>query len=132
MPTNPLLVTVSVVYGVGGLALLFAPDVIMSQVATGVPPVAIWIAGMFGGALVAMSLLNWFSRQSLIGGIYGRPLLLANLMLLSNITFSSLRLWRAQPAPLFAVVTVLGAVFVIAFGRLLFRTPAAVGRPPAP
>lgn len=99
--------------------------------ASTIAPVAIWISGMFGDALMSFALLNWFSRHTLMGGIYGRPLLIANLMLTTNVTFSSLRMWRSFHAPTFAVTAVIGGVFLVAFGRLLFRTPVTITAPPS-
>ena len=90
------------------------------------PPIALWITGLLGGALFAFALLNWFQRHTMMGGIYGRPLLLANLMLMSNVAFSSLRMWRAEHDAVYAIVGVIGAGFLVAFGRLLFRNPSGV------
>ena len=126
LPTNPLLVAVSVVYAACGLTLLFAADEVMASLAPGTPPFALWITGLLGGALSAFALLNWVQRHTMMGGIYGRPLLFANLLLLSNVTFSSLRMWRTQHAPVYAISGAVGAAFLVAFGRLLFRNPAAL------
>ncbi len=126
MPINRLLVAASVAYGAPGLVLLFAPELILARSASAMPPIALWITGMLGGALFAFALLNWFQRHTMMGGIYGRPLLLANLMLLSNVAFSSLRLWRAEHAAVYAIAGVVGAGFLVAFGRLLFQNPPGV------
>jgi hypothetical protein len=126
MPTNPLLVAVSAAYAICGLALLFATDEIMASLAPGTPPFALWIAGLLGGALTAFAMLNWLQRHTLMGGIYGRPLLVANLLLLSNTTFSALRMWRSQHAPVYAIVGLIGGAFFVAFGRLMFRNPPAL------
>lgn len=126
LPTNRLLVAASACYAAAGLPLLFAADQVMAQFDGGASAVAHWIAGLLGGALTAFALLNWVQRHTLMGGIYGRPLLIANLLLLSNITFSSLRMWRADHLALYAVTGVIGAMLFAAFGRLFFRNPAAL------
>lgn len=127
MPINRLLVLSAVVYAVAGLPLLFAADVILRPVDAGITPAGVWMAGMMGGALVAFALLNWFNRHQMMGGIYGRPLLIANLMLLTNVTFPALRMWRTDPRPSFAIITVVAGVLLVLFGRRLFRNPDGVG-----
>lgn len=126
LPTNRLLVVISAVYAVSGLALLFVPELILAQATAVVPPIAVWLIGILGGALIALALLNWFQRHTMMGGIYGRPLLLANLMLTTNVAFSSLRMWRDQHAMAYAIIGLVAVVFVVAFGRLLFGKPAAL------
>ncbi len=123
LPINRLLVAVSVAYAASGLVLLFVPEVILARSALAMPPVALWITGMLGGALFAFALLNWFQRHTMMGGIFGRPLLLANLMIMTNVAFSSLRMWRAERDVVYAIGGVIGAVFLVAFGRLLFVQP---------
>lgn len=130
LPTNRLLVAVSIAYAVTGLVLLFVPEVILSRSAPEMPPVGLWISGMFGGALFAFALLNWFQRHTMMGGIFGRPLLMANLMMMTNIAFSSLRMWRSEHDVVYAIGGVIGAAFLAAFGRLLFVQPAGVGQAP--
>ncbi len=132
MPVNRLLVATSVVYAVVGLALLFAGDDIVGRASTGVPPIALWMAGLLGGAVVSLALLNWIQRHTMIGGIYGRPLLFTNLLFLSNCTFSALRLWRAHGDVVYGVTCVVSAILFAAFGRLLFTNPAGVGSGPQP
>ncbi len=127
MPVNRLLVAASIVYGVPGLALLFGGDEALARTG-GHTPTSAWLTGMLGAALLALALFNWFQRHSLMGGIYGRPLLMANLLVLANAAFSSLRFWRANGAVHFAVTCVVTGVMFVAFGRLLFRTPTSVGQ----
>ena len=73
-----------------------------------------------------LAFLNWVQRHTLVGGIYGRPLLLANLMFVTIAFFASARVWLDLGGRLIAVATVVLGLFVLAFGRSLFRTPAAV------
>lgn len=132
MPINRLLVASSAVYAAAGFPLMFAADEILRRVDGAVSPMGLWMGGMLGGALLAMALLNWFNRETLMGGIYGRPLLVGNLMLLTNITFSALRMWRSGGHLLYAVTCGVGALLLVLFGRLLFRNPSGLGRDVGP
>jgi hypothetical protein len=126
MPVNRLLVAASIIYALVGLPLLFAGDEVLRRLDGSSGPAAVWIAGTLGAAVCSMALLNWFNRHTLMGGIYGRPLLLANLLLLSNVTFSGIRMWRMQGQPVFGICTAVGGVLLVLFGRRLFRAPDGV------
>jgi len=63
---------------VGGLALLFAPDVILPRLIPSYPAGGVWLGQMLAAAWLAVAALNWLSRTTLLGGIYGRPLVVAN------------------------------------------------------
>lgn len=127
MPINRLLVAASIVYALVGVPLLFVGDEVLRRLDGSAGPAAAWIAGTLGAALSGLALLNWFNRHTLMGGIYGRPLLLANLLLLSNVTFSGLRLWRTHGHPVFAICAAAGGVLLVLFGRRLFAAPAGGG-----
>ena len=83
--------------------------------------------GLLGGTLVAIALMNWFQRHTMIGGIYGRPLLLANTLVLTNAFFSTLRMWRTSHHPGYAAVAAVTGALLAAFARKFFASPAAVG-----
>ena len=65
----------------GGVALLFAPDLILPRLVPGFPAAGLWIGQLLGGACLGMAALNWLQRAAVLGGIYGRPVVLANLVL---------------------------------------------------
>lgn len=132
MPINRLLVASSIIYAGVGLSLAFAGDEILRRVDGSVSATGLWMASMLGGALLAFAVLNWFNRTTMMGGIYGRPLLVANLMLLTNITFSALRVWRANGEALPGGTCAVFGVLLILFGRRLFRNPPGVSSGSAP
>ena len=109
---------------VTGLALLFASDLVLPRLVSGYPATALWLGQLLGAAWLSVAALNWWNRATLLGGIYGRPLVAANMALFLS---TSLVLFRAaarpgvSPAlwPLAAVTTVL----TVAYGLLLFRGP---------
>jgi hypothetical protein len=128
MPVNRLLIAAAVAYGIPGVVLLFGADEVLRSADGGASsPMALWLLGLLGGTLLAISLLNWIQRHTMIGGIYGRPLLIANVLVLANAFFSSLRMWRTTHDMMYAAVALVTGVLLLAFGRRLFVTPAAVG-----
>ncbi len=60
-----------------GLPLLFAPDAVLPRF----PVAGIWLGQLLGAAWLGVAALNWLSRSAVLGGIYGRPVVLANLAL---------------------------------------------------
>lgn len=110
--------------GGAGLALLFAPDVVLRALIPGMPAQAYWLGQLLAAAWLGVASLNWMQRGAVIGGIYARPLVSANVVLY---VVSSLSLGRVVLAPgagwsiwLPAVVMY---VFAATYVALMFRGP---------
>ena len=109
---------------IGGLVLLFVPDAVLPRLAPGFPTSAAWMGQLLGAAWLGVAALNWVSRFTMLGGIYGRPIVFANTALYF---ISALALIRAAtrttaPAPLVALA-VPAAALALAYGWLLYRGP---------
>ena len=109
---------------VGGLALLFAPDVLLPRIVPGVPPTALWLGQLLAAAWIGVATLNWSHRSAVLGGIYGRPVVFANAVLF---LVSALGMVKALQAPnasgalwFFAVPAI---VLATVYFALLFRGP---------
>ena len=79
------------------------------------------ILQMLSAALLGLGILNWFSRANLIGGIYGRPLALANFLFffVSSTALVRAVLHHPEPMPILCAAA-LGVLFTVAFAWLLF------------
>lgn len=111
---------------VAGIALLFAPDQVLPNVVPAYPKAALWLAQLLGAAWLGVAGLNWLHRASLLGGIYGRPVVVANMTLYfvsALVLLKAAGRMGASPA-LWPVSTVV-AVLAAAYGYLLFRGPLA-------
>ena len=107
--------------GLSGIALLFASDAILPALAPDVPASAAWIGQLLGAAWLGVAALDWLQRDAVLGGIYGRPVVFANLVL----SFvSALSLVGAGPTSgaVWAAAIAAGAL-ALAWGLLLFRGP---------
>jgi hypothetical protein len=62
-----------------GLAALFAPQEIAARLGAQGQATSQVVVQLLGGSLFALGFLDWFSRFSPIGGIFGRPVLVTNL-----------------------------------------------------
>jgi hypothetical protein len=106
----------------GGIVWLFAPDVAFARLGLPVPSSAEWIGQLLGGAWLAFAGLNWIQRRAILGGVYGRPIVLANLF---NYFIGSMVLMKAgqQGAGSAWLLAVPFSALAVAYGALLFRGP---------
>jgi len=111
--------------GVAGILLTFVPELLVAALGLESSPAVLLLGQVLGGLYFGFAMLNWMLKDSVIGGIYNRPALVANL---SHFVIAGLALLRlvlgggAQPVWLWAaaaVYTLLGA----GFGLLLLRHP---------
>ena len=107
-----------------GLVLLFAPDVVLPAVVSGFPASGAWLGQLLAAAWFGVAALNWLQRRALLGGIYGRPTVLANAALYFISALSLLRVLLGPGAPplLWLAVVVTGAL-AVSYGALLLRGP---------
>lgn len=121
---NLLLVASAFVYFIVALAAIFAGDELLELGGAAGTALELALLQLLGAALFSLALLNWLNRYSRIGGIYARPLVVANL---ANSAISALMLFHLSrrvgfSAPLVAALGV-SALLALAFGSRLFREP---------
>lgn len=110
------------VLALGGLALLFAADALLPALVPGLPPTAAWLGQLLGAAWLGVAALNWLQRGAVLGGAYGRPVVVANLVLYFVTALSAA---RAVPAggPRLWLLALPGAAGAAVYGALLVRGP---------
>lgn len=122
------------VLGSSGLGLLatgavfnFAPAEAAAYL--GIGPGALLPLQLWAGALLGAGALNWMSRGNSVGGIYGRPICVGNLLHFTVGAFVLARLGTAAAAPLWIACGIYAA-FALCFAWLLFfGHPAAEPSP---
>jgi hypothetical protein len=127
----------AVMLAAAGAVLLFASDAVLPALVPGFPASAAWVGQLLAAAWLGVAALNWLQRRTLLGGIYGRPVVFANLVLYFVGSLSLLRALAGSAAPpVLWVVCVPAAIMAIMYGTLLFRgpfdaAPAGTARPDA-
>ncbi|MEA2488459.1 MAG: hypothetical protein QOH21_251 [Acidobacteriota bacterium] len=114
----------AVVLAVCGLGCTFLPQEFLAVV--GVAPNAVMTAvvQILGALLLAFAMVNWMAKDSLIGGIYNRPVAVGNLVHFAVGAITLAKLVLAGGAPRYLLLpAVLYAVFAIAFATLVFGSP---------
>lgn len=123
MNTKLLMAASALVMAIAGIAGLFAPQEILAALgapATGIVPS---LLQLHAAMLFGFAVMNWFAKESPIGGIYNRPLLLGNVMHFATGALTMLRLAGANRTTPVIAVTVVYVIFAIGFGMRLFRSP---------
>lgn len=108
----------------GGIALLFGSEELLTPVVPGAAAGVTLLGQLVAGGWLAMAWLNWNQRHLLIGGIYGRPTVLANFTL--YLVSSSSLAHRVIGGDTPAVLVMLGLIFgvlTLVYATLLLRGP---------
>lgn len=125
MNTKLVMTFASIIMGATGAILIFASDVVLGNLAIEINQTSLLLGQVIGALYFGYSMLNWMTKESLIGGIYNRPIAVANFThfliaglaitkaLVSNPELPKI-LWAAG-----AAYVVLGLLFMI----ILFRHP---------
>ncbi len=61
-----------------GLGLLFVPDLLLPRLIPGFPPEGAWLGQLLSAAWLGLAALNWLNQRAMLGGIYARPVVMAN------------------------------------------------------
>jgi hypothetical protein len=127
MPFTRLLMSLAaVVVGAVGFACLYMPDDVLEWIAGAAPPGPTLITQVLGTLSLGLAALDWMWRGNRIGGIYGRPVAIANVMHFVSAALVMATALKRYPElralwPLAAIYAVLGVGFL----ALLFRDPGA-------
>lgn len=109
------------VLALAGFPLLFASDDLLPLLIPGMPSQATWLGQLVAAAWLSIAFYNWNTRDTLLGGIYGRPAVLLNL---GVYLVSALSLLKVGPAlPLVRLGAIPLALLAIVYAVLLLRGP---------
>ena len=104
-----------------GMTALFAPQEILAYAGRQPDAFSVTLMQLAGAAWLAFALLDWAARGNMMGGIYGRPIALANFthFAIGAIVLVKVVLRTPAVVPAF-VVTAAYCVLAAAFGWILF------------
>jgi hypothetical protein len=120
----------AIVLFLSGAAMLFAADTILALLVPGYPSAGLWLGQLLAAALLGLGALNWFSQSTVLGGIYGRPVVMANVMFYLVSALGMLKASMRAGFPLaLSLIAVVASVFAIVYGWLMMRGPFAQDLP---
>jgi hypothetical protein len=131
MNTKHLMAASAVFLGSAGILLTFIPQEILKAFGLEAAKSLQLIIQIIGALYFGFGILNWMTKSGLIGGIYNRPIAVANF---SHFFIAGLALIKAlfSDPPLPGIVWIVGiiySVFALSFGLILFRHPIAEQKP---
>jgi hypothetical protein len=87
---------------------------------------AVLLVQVAGALYLAFAMLNWSVREMVIGGIYNRPVVMANLLHFIVVGLSLARtVADGERQPWILLATALYLLFAAWFGRTMMTSPAA-------
>lgn len=110
--------------GTAGLLLIFIPQEILQSLGNAAENMPTLILQILGGLYFGFAMLNWMARDGVIGGIYNRPITIANV---SHFMIGGIPLLKAafsmNTLPALWIASALYAVFGVWFFRVLRTHP---------
>jgi hypothetical protein len=125
MNTKLLMSISAVLLGIAGIALIFFPGEIQTLMPGKVASDTLLLQ-ILGSLYFAFAMLNWMARGNLIGGIYSRPVAIANL---THFVIAGLTLLKATGDNHFMGIWVGGLIYLtlaILFGIVVYTHPVNV------
>lgn len=129
MNTKLLMTVTSLTLALAGVVALFAPEAVLALAGAPAAELLTVLVQLLGALYFSLALMNWTAKDSAIGGIYARPVSLANF---GHFFAGALLLIRYQVTAAFdlpvVVILVVYVIFAVVFYWLVFR---ATGLSPA-
>ena len=127
MNTKSLMTLSAMILALIGISLIFLPNEILDYIELGVSDTLQLLMQIIGSLYFALAILNWMSKGSFIGGIYNRPIAMANL---THFVIAGLALIKgilANPSLSYVIwsIAIIYSIFAIFFGIVAFKHPVS-------
>jgi hypothetical protein len=121
MNTRILMTTSAIFLGAMGVAASFLPVEILTFLDPGINRSLATVVQLLGAALLGFAMLNWMAKAAPAGGIYGRPIVTANLVhfTVGGIALAKLAAVGDLPAAAIALAAIY-VIFALCFGVVMF------------
>ena len=115
----------AIALGTAGIIMTFVPEAVLGYFSLEMSRMLVLLVQILGALYFAFGMLNWMSKASLVGGIYNRPIAVANF---SHFFIAGLALIKSiisnSDLPLiFLVIGIVYLIFALLFGLILFKHP---------
>jgi hypothetical protein len=110
----------SVALGLAGAACLFAPEELASSFGAGGAKVLPVLIQLLGALYVGFAMANWMAKASIVGGIYGRPLSIANFTHFAIGTIALVKHALPHPGGAMTATLIAYGLFAILFAYVVF------------
>ena len=125
--TRKIIVITSLVYLLmSGLLLTFIPQEIARFFLNDAPNILILAFQLLGALYLGFGIMNYFKKNSLIGGIYNRPLVFGNFLHFLVSSFALIKMLGKYSENAFNVILLISIIYSLltfCFGYLLITNP---------
>lgn len=123
---NFLLAGSAVVYFAAAVVAIFAGEEILPRSGAAGTVLERILVQVLGASLFGFAMLNWMNRFATIGGIYGRPLVVANFAHGFTAAMAILQVSRRTSFTMPALIALAAyGTIAVGFGAALFASPAS-------
>ena len=125
------MITSSIFLIISGLGLTFIPEEISEFLKAGINQTSILFLQILGSLYLGFGMLNWMTKNNLIGGIYSRPLVIGNLTHFLVTSFALIKIigkYSESEFPTILTVTIIYTIFTLSFGYVFMKNPNKVTR----
>jgi hypothetical protein len=123
MNTKLLMTAASLVLGITGIALSFLPQEISLLLHAHTTTTLTIILQLLGALYFGFAMLNWMAKDSALGGIYGRPIIVGNVTHFVVGAFALLKVLSQNQEMVILIVAIVYAVFAVMFSLVMYRNP---------
>ncbi len=127
MNTKPLMNLNAIMLALIGISLIFLPKEILDYFELSASDTLELLMQITGSLYFAFAMLNWMSKGSIIGGIYGRPIAIANLTHFVIAGLSLIKGIMANTGLSYVIwsIAIVYSIFAILFGIVAFKHPVS-------
>jgi len=127
MNTKLIMTVSAVLLAAAGIGLSFFPNEIANYIGLDYTKTSHLVMQILGALYFGFGMLNWMAKGSIVGGIYNKPLVIANL---SHFAIGALALIKglmsiSHPPYQLVILTGIYTILGILFGILFVRHPAS-------
>lgn len=125
MNTKLVMTLSAAVLGLAGITLTFLPVEILTGLAISPSKPQEYLLQIIGALYFGFAMLNWMTKSSLIGGIYNRPVAVANFTHFVIVALALVKGVLSNPNLPVSILTaaIIYSIFAVLFGIILFRHP---------
>ena len=127
MNTKLLMTLSAMILALIGISLILLPNEILDYLELSVSETLQLLMQIIGSLYFALAILNWMSKGSIIGGIYNRPIAIANW---THFVIAGLALIKgilSNPSLSYIIwsIAIIYSIFAILFGIVAFNHPVS-------
>ena len=126
MKTKILMISSAVYLGISGITFTFFSEEISEYFNAGINITSILFLQILGSLYLGFAMLNWMTKNNLIGGIYSKPLLIGNLAHFFVSSFALIKIVGKYYGNEFLIIlslTIIYCIFTLCFGYIFITNP---------